>query len=169
MTQYNPVQLEELRELSTGMLDAIRRVIRDEPADPQRFLGQMRRLTEGFGVGGAAFAIRAWLDQVREAFPDIPHGQIGGVAFANSEGTGFESPDDMSIEYRWAATALAARMGDNQASLYELIDALPAGRLSVYLLRTVELVAGILDDRDRTDRPGPLHTGDVVRVAMIDS
>ena len=167
MPQYTNTQLAELRKLSAGMLDTIRRVIRDEPADPQVFLGQLSRLMQGYGMSGVAFAIRAWLDTVVDVYPHTQHGRIDGVAFTNPEGTAFEPPDDISAEYQWAAAALAARLGGDQVALYQLIDGIPPDRASMYLLHAAELVAGIVNDKDG-DQAGFLRTGDVVSVTLVD-
>ncbi len=164
MAQYTPAQLAELRELSTSMLDTIRRVIRDDPADQQKFLAQLHRLMHSYGMGGVAFAIRAWLDTAIEAFPHVKPGQIDGVVFTNTEGTAISDDTDMDRERRWAAAALAARMGADQVRLYQMIDSIQPAQASVFLLRVVELVAGVLNDKDGSDQPGFLRTGDILVV-----
>ena len=168
MAQYTPAQLAELRELSASMLATIRQAIRENTSDPRPFLDQMRQLATGYGMGGFAYAVRAWLDTVIDTFPQIQRGEIHGIAFTNETRDGFVSAQEMPFEYRWAATALSARMRDDQVALYKLIGQVPPDRAGVYALRVLDLVAGALEDLDRGDRTGPLRTGDVLVVQPVD-
>lgn len=169
MPRYTPTQLAELRELSTGMLDHIRILLRNEQADPARFITMMTRLQQGYDLQGAAFVIRAWLDTLIDACPHAERGTIQGVAFTNSDDPGFDDPDQLSAEYRWAAAAVAARMADNQVRLYQLIDAIPRDRVDAHLLRVAAVVAETLNEYDRPTPGDGIRPGDVVLVRLADS
>src|SRR5213078_278821 len=91
------------------------------------FAGSWRRLRSEFGRAGGIHILRGWLDQVVEASPNVQRGETVAVAYVNADGTGIEDAGEQSVEYLWAAAALAAHIRNDTVALYELIDALPDG------------------------------------------
>jgi hypothetical protein len=169
MPRYNPTQLEELGRIGDTMLDQVRRVLREDPNDPAAFLTALRRLRTVYSTAGAAFVIRGWLDAVITASPTIEPGtRPYAIAFVNDEGTGFDNPAGMDEEYRWAATALSARLSDEQVILYRMFDKLPDDRrIDGYLLRVAELVGGILNAYETPAAGEQFRPGDVVDATVI--
>jgi hypothetical protein len=167
MALFTPAQLAELRQLAAGMLGHIKQLLRHEDPDPAMFAAMVSRLYVGYGMRGAAFVFRAWLDEVIDASPTIERGKVRGIVFANGDGTGYADPTKMSTECRWAAAAVVARTADDQVTLYRLIDRIPPTRAGVYLLRTAEVCAGLLNAYENPEsETGPVRVGDVIQLRV---
>jgi len=168
MALFTPVQLEELSRLSADLLDHIRRVLRHEDPPSGRFGELMGTLQVRYGACGAAFAVRAWLDAVIEAAPTFGRGDIHAIVFADAEGTGYQDPREMTPDYRWAGAALLARVSDDQVGLYKLIDQLPTFGAGLYLLRTLQVCADLINVYDSPasdDRP--VRAGEIVQIRVV--
>jgi hypothetical protein len=167
MALFTPAQLDDLRELSAGLLGHIRQVLRGEDVPADRFGSMMRRLQSVYGLAGAAHAVRFWLDTVIEASPTFNRGEIQALFFANPTGTGYQDPSTLSSDNRWAAAVLLARISDDQVSLYRLIDQLPPYQAGLYLLRVLQMSAELLNTYENPKNDGrPVKVGEVIRVTI---
>ncbi len=168
MPRYTDTQLASLNQIGDTMMTLIRAVMRDENAgDPAAVAGSWNRLRVDFGRDGAIHLMRSWLDQVVEACPHVNRGDQVLVGFADPDGARLEAPGQQSVEYQWAAGALAARFGDDNVALYRLFDMLPHGDTFLdFLLRTAVVCAGVLNAYEvRPD--APYAPGDVFGAYII--
>lgn len=164
MALFTLTQLEELRRLSAGLLDHVRRVMRHEDIPDHEFGNMMAQLHVRFGERGAAYAVRAWLDAVIDASPTFSCGDIHALALVNETGTGFQDPRVLSPDFRWAAAVMLARFSDDQVGLYRLIEQLPPYGAGLYLLRVMQMCADMLNTYDRPPADVPIRVGEIITV-----
>jgi hypothetical protein len=169
MALFTPTQLEELRRLSAGMLDHVRRVMRHEDPPDREFGEMMSQLHVHFGVQGAAYAIRAWLDAVIDVSPTFGRGEINALALVNEHGTGFQDPRVLPADYRWAAAVMLARFSDDQVGLYRLIEQLPPYGAGLYLLRVLQMCADLLNAYDKPAPDRPIRLGEVITLPCTEA
>lgn len=164
MSRFTPAQVTELTVIGRRMMTMVRDLLRDLPTEPEEFRALIATLSGRYGSDGAAFVIVGWIDQIAAGIPAADRAGIDGVGFIADDGTGLEHLGEQDSEYAWIASALAARLAEDQAELRRLFYELPRdGRITEYLLRTLTVTAGVLNEREHPP-VGRLRAGDIVTV-----
>lgn len=167
MSRFTTAQLDYLNSQAEHLLNAMRQLLTHNPAvDMRAIVHRLRSLAVTYGRPGIAHLVRDWFDRVIAATPGAEPGHDTIVTFTNATFTAPLPAEQVTAEYRWVADVLAAHLAGNQADVYRLIDAVPAGEKStIHLVRALEVAATVLASYDTPGeqpfRPGMYYLTEV--------